>query len=200
MLSKNKLESLLGRPLTSSEDTNRELYLNIAEERLKELICVSTLTEDNVTKLYDAPKQTKLLYINPLTAVTEVTLDDEVVEGYDLKQWDKLDADWYNVIVFDNRLKAERVAVTGTFGYGEDLPVDLQLLLANLFSLQSKEQATDNRVEQKSIEGFSVRYKDSTDYHSLVDKFKDTIHKYSQCSIGEILSGDTQHERLYHIF
>jgi hypothetical protein len=82
----------------------------------------------------------------------------------------------------------------------DELPSDLKLLLANLFGLVSVEQSTNGRVERKSIEGYSVTYRDTDDYQQLVKDFESTIRKYSLCNIGEISSGEVKNERIYQLF
>jgi hypothetical protein len=87
MLTKAQIESLLGRSLTSTESSNLELYLEIAQERLERLVCFS-LDAEGVLK-YDPRKGYHTLFVNPFTSINSITIDGEEVEDYEIKQWDE---------------------------------------------------------------------------------------------------------------
>lgn len=194
MLSKQKLESLLGRPLTSTEDANRELYLKIATDRLKQLLGYDVTREGQEVLSFDPRVGYHTLYVYPLTEVNTITVDGEELSGFTKRQWDDLNADWYNAITFRKAMADKVIKVNATWGFG-DLPSDLEYLIAQMFGLVSKEQRTDGKVEQKSIEGYSVRYRDTTDFKSFATDNHSIITKYS-ILVGEIQSGEVR-ERIY---
>lgn len=194
MLTKTQLESLLGRSLSGSEDTNLELYLNIAEERLANLFCVHIGDNTEATRIYYGREGYTTLYVDPFTALATVTIDGEeqTTTSY---QWDDRNADWFNVIEFSQELKDEEIEITATFGYGATLPFDLQLLLARMFALTAKENTTDLRVDSKQNEDYRVSYgsgDSKTVLDALIAENRTTIQRYSQCGIGTIDHGDWQ--------
>lgn len=196
MLTKTQLESLLGRSLSGSEDTNLELYLKIALERLAGLFCVHIGDNTEATRIYMGRDNYSTIYIDPFTALATVTIDD-VEQETTSYQWNTRNADWFNILKFDRNLKAEEIEVTANFGYGDPLPFDLQLLLARMFALSNKENTTDLRVQSKQNEDYRVSYGSQgqdakTVWDSLLTENKSTIQKYSQCGIGTIDHGDTQ--------
>lgn len=192
MLTKTQLESLLGRSLSGSEDTNLELYLNIAEERLANLFCVHIGDNTEKTRIYYGREGYTTLYVDPFTALTSVTIDGEA-QTTTSYQWDDRNADWFNVLEFSQALEDEEIEVTATFGYGATLPFDLQLLLARMFALTAKENTTDLRVDSKQNEDYRVSYGSGdakTVLDALIAENRTTIQKYSQCGIGTIDHGD----------
>ena len=195
MLTKEQLEQLLGRSLSSSEETNRVLYLNIALERLAGLFCVHIGDNTESTRIYMGREGYSTIYIDPFTAVNTVTIDGEEQETTSY-QWDTRNADWFNILKFDHQLEAEEIEVTATFGYGDPLPFDLQVLLARTFATLSQENTTDLRVQSKQNEDYRVTYGSQRDgdspsvWASLLEENKSTIQKYSQCGIGTIDHGD----------
>lgn len=192
MLTKTQLESLLGRSLSGTEDTNLALYLNIAEERLANLFCVHIGDNTEATRIYYGREGYTTLYVDPFTSLNTVTIDGEA-QTTTSYQWDNRNADWFNVIEFSQELKDEEIEVTATFGYGATLPFDLQLLLARMFALTAKENTTDLRVDSKQNEDYRVSYGSGdtkTVLDALIAENRTTIQRYSQCGIGTIDHGD----------
>lgn len=192
MLTKTQLESLLGRSLSGTEDTNLALYLNIAEERLANLFCVHIGDNTEATRIYYGREGYTTLYVDPFTSLNTVTIGGEA-QTTTSYQWDDRNADWFNVIEFSQALEDEEIEVTATFGYGATLPFDLQLLLARMFALTAKENTTDLRVDSKQNEDYRVSYGSGdtkTVLDALIAENRTTIQRYSQCGIGTIDHGD----------
>jgi hypothetical protein len=179
MLSKTELAALLGRPLTSLEDTNYALYIDIATKRLSNLLCFNPEPEIDETRLYATRVGYSTAFIDPFVAVTEVKVGGVVqTDNWTPMLNDSFRADWYNSLVFDEPLSGERIEVTGTWGFNE-LPIDLRPLLAGLFGQQ--EAMLKQNVKVKEVEDFRVEYFNGNAYDELVANHLPTIRKYAQC-------------------
>lgn len=195
-MNKEQLESFLGRPLTSYEDTNRESYLEIAKESLEELLCAST-EMDSEMRTFESREGYSTLFIGFFTDVDKVEIDGEVIDpsDYHFAQWDKRNAKWYNSIVFKCKLSGCDVDVTADWGFEGCYPKDLGLLTARLFDLISKENKFDREINSKSTEDFSISFNHSTItmQDTLAESFaKDNarlLTKYSMCNVGAIRHG-----------
>jgi hypothetical protein len=188
MLTEAQVAKLLGRSLTTLETDNFKTYLKIATERLEELLCM-TLCGDSDERTYETRTGYRTLYVDPFTDVTSVTIDGNETTEFTVKQNDKFNGSWYNVIQFDRKQTGKNVVVDADWGFNP-MPSDLQLLLAGLFNQNSVGQTTDGQVKSKSIEDFSVTYKDSATFYEFVESNASIVDKYSQCSQGYIRHGD----------
>ena len=181
LLDQTQVAALLGRPLTATESTNFNQYIEIAEKRLSNLLCFSlTPSETPEARVYDTRDGYRTAYVDPFTSVTAVKTGDTVRTGdWIKKQNDSYQGDWYNVIEFDERLHGERIEVTATWGFTE-LPADLGPLLAGLFGLNEKALSSQG-VKRKEIEDYRVEYDGTSDMDNLLDSQAGTIAKYAQC-------------------
>ena len=193
-----ELEALLGRPLTPIESANVDLYLNIAEESLEELICTSIATTESETRTFDTRKDYSTAFVDIFTKVTEVKLNGEIVEAdkYSVRQWDKRSAAWYNSLVFEDKFKkGDDIEVTAEWGFeesssGSSLPADLQAVLAGLFSLVTKKNKFDSTVSSKQVEDFRISFNTDMDLdQEFYAKYRMTLAKYSLCDIGNVQHG-----------
>lgn len=190
MLTKEQAVKLLNRSLTESETSNFKLYLEIAVQRLEELLCMD-LSSDAGARTYETRKNYRTVYVDPFTEVTSITLDGDEVDAddYTIKQNDKLNASWYNIIEFDRARSGGKIVVDADWGFGK-CPSDLQLLLARLFAQYSLEQTQESNVKSKKIEDFTVTYKDSaSSFDDLVSNNRAVIDKYGLCNQGYIRHG-----------
>lgn len=187
MLTQEQLSKLLNRPLTTAETTNFSLYLKIATSRLEELLCMSICADDG-ERTYGTRLGYRTVYVDPFTDVNTVSIDGNETDDYTVKQNDKFNGSWYNIIEFDRKQSGENIVVDAEWGF-DPCPVDLQLLLARLFAQGSVEQTSDSLVKTKKIEDFSVTFKDGATYDEFVLSNSATIDKYSQCNQGQILHG-----------
>lgn len=197
MLKKELVAQLLNRSLTTAEDTNFDLYLKIATQRLEELLCMD-LSSDAGERTYETRVNYRTVYVDPFTSVDSITIDGDEVDAddYTTKQNDKLNAFWYNIIEFDTARSGEKIVVDADWGFNE-CPSDLQLLLAKLFDQGTVEQTQDNLVKSKKIEDFTVTYKDSATFDELVSANRSVIDKYSYCNQGFIRHGRVSAFRHY---
>lgn len=192
MLSKEQVSTLLNRPLTTAEDTNFKLYLNIAMERLEELLCL-TLCGDDGERTYETRLGYRTVYVDPFTDITSVSINGDEVDsdGYTIRQNDKFNGSWYNIIEFDRKRNIQKITVDADWGFGS-LPYDLQTLLAQLFNQGTIEQTADNNIKSKKIEDFTVTFKDNATYDEFVNANSSVISKYSQCNQGAIRHGSVK--------
>lgn len=187
MLSKDQLSKLLNRSLTDAEDSNFELYLKIATERLEQLLCMSICKEAG-ERTYITRYGYRTVYIDPFIEIETITIDGEEVEDYVVKQNNRFNGSWYNIIEFDDKRTGENIVVEADWGFNS-CPVDLQLILAQLFNQGSLEQTADTTVQSKKIEDFTVTYKDNATFDELILTNRGVIDKYSQCDQGAIRHG-----------
>jgi hypothetical protein len=187
MLKKEQLSKLLNRSLTSSEESNFDLYLKIATQRLEELLCIR-LCGDDSERTYESRNGYRTVYVDPFTDINAVTIDDEEVTDYTMKQNDNLNGAWYNILEFDTKRRGEKITVDADWGFSP-VPTDLQLLLAKLFDQGSVEQTVNTNVKSKKIEDFTVTFKDSATFDEFVTSNSAAIDKYSQCDQGIIRHG-----------
>ena len=186
-MTQEQISKLLNRTLSSSEVANFDMYLNIAVERLEQLVCFR-LCDESGARTYDSRYGYSSLYVDPFTSLTSVTVDGVLVTDYTIKQNNFYNGTWYNIIEFDDKMHCDKIVVDAVWGY-DYIPYDLQLLIAKLFAYIAVEQTVDNQVKSKKIEDFSVTYKDSTTYDEFVTANQMTINKYSQCNLPAIRSG-----------
>lgn len=190
-MNKTEMAALLGRPLSSIEDTNFDLYLKISKQNLDELLCMR-LCDDEVTKVYDARGGYSTVFTDIFTEIEEVKVNDEVVDTdkYSIRQWDRRSGSWYNSIVFTYRLSDDdEVSITADWGF-ESYPSDLKSVLAGLFGLISKKNKFDGTISSKQVEDFRISFNADADLDDeFYAKYNKTISKYGLCSIGNIQHG-----------
>lgn len=190
-MTKEQVSALLGRPLTTVETNNFDLYFKIARSSLETMTCTSICNETD-PKTYKPREGYKTLFTDVFTDVDEITLNGDVVDedDYTLAQWDNLNGSWYNSLIFTNKFKkGDVVTVSASWGF-EKMPSDLQLILAQLFSLISKKNKLNGAVSSKQVEDFRITFNPDVD---LNEEFKRDygyiLRKYSMCDIGYLRSG-----------
>ncbi len=199
MLDAQQIESILGRSLTATELANYDLYLNIAVERIEELLCtrIELPADDSgvlvaEARLYAVRPGYTTVYTDVFTGTPTVTVGDVTKEAstYQVRQFDNRNGTWFNSIVFDDELDSdiEEITVSALWGFTQ-VPYDLQVLIAKAFDLLRVEHSSDDRVKSKKIEDFSVTYKDSASFDQFVESNRAVINKYSLCSYGEVAHG-----------
>jgi hypothetical protein len=196
-MSKEQLAALLGRPLTTIEDENFKVYLDIAVETLEGILCTSLCDQED-PKVYDVREGYSTVFTDVFTEVSEVQLDGEVIETskYSIRQWNKRNAEWYNSIVFDDKFTSDdvEVSVSATWGF-DSYPSDLKLLLSRIFDNITKQNTLDRTINSKKVEDFSVSFNHSsitmsdTLWQSLLKDNASVISKYSLCDIPNVQHG-----------
>lgn len=191
-MSQSELEALLGRPLTSIEATNLDLYLNIANQRLEDMLC-TRLEGVNEERTFSIRSGYHTIFVDIFTEVESVVINGVTLDAddYSPRQWDKRSASWYNSIVLENLTYEDEVTITADWGFDPDgsgepistYPADLQLMLAGLFSLVSKQNTTDGRIQSKQVEDFRITFRDTTEVENLALANEATIKKYGLCGL-----------------
>ena len=191
MLDKDTLEKLLGRSLTSSEESNLQQYINYIETTLANLLCWSPLCSDN-TASYEARDGFRTLWTDPFTSITEVKVDGTAVTDYKLAFNGNKNYPFYNSIIFPHPLEGQTVELTGTWGF-EEIPADLGSLVAEIFKMYGRVTSNNvsGNVKSKSVEDFSITYGDKTELDTLEANFAPIIYKYSNCQAGDVQFGET---------
>ena len=196
MINKQELIALLGRPLTPVEDTNLDLYIDIATQSLEELIC-SPIEDVNETRVFDLREGYSTAFVDIFWNVTEVKVDGKVRSDYQVRQWNRRNGSWYNSLVFDCRFTDcdREIEVTADWGFtpnsgASSLPADLQSVLAGLFAQITKKNKFDPTVASKQVEDFRISFRADVDlddeFYKLYGK---TISKYSLCDIPNLQHG-----------
>lgn len=192
MLKKEQIVKLLGRPLTDLETSNYDVYIKIAVQSLEELLCMD-LTQEIAERTYETRLGYREVYVDPFTQINSITCDGEDVDeaDYTVKQFDKLNGQWYNIIEFESKCDGSKIVVDAEWGFGS-CPTDLQLLLAKLFDKGSQDQKTEGTVSSKKIEDYSVTYKDVASFDEWLLKNHSIVDKYSLCNQGYIRHGSVR--------
>lgn len=187
-LSKEQIEKLLGRTLNATESSNFSLYLDIAVEKANELLCLN-LCGDGGERSYALRPGYSDLYIDPFYSLKTVVINGVETENHTVKQNDSLNGKWFNIIEFDSPMCEGTATVNASWGFNGCMPLDLQLLVARLFDMNSSEQKFDLTVKSKKIEDFSITYADNSKYDAFLMENQETISKYSQCNVNQIRNG-----------
>lgn len=189
-MNQDQIEALLGRSLSSTEATNRKLYLDIAKDSLEELLCIQ-LDCQNVeeARVFNVRDGYSTVFTDIFTEATEVKVDGVATTDYYSAFWDKRNGSYFNSIVLDESCGSS-IEVTATWGFDET-PNDLKLLWAELFANVAKKYSVGSaNVKSKQVEDFRVSYGDLTDDDAFLNANRRTISKYRMCDIGFVLHGD----------
>jgi hypothetical protein len=191
-MTQEDLEALLGRPLTPIEVENLDLYLEIAEESLEDLLCTNITKEDDATRVFEPRENYHTVWTGVFRNITSVKVGGETLEtdAYYPTQFDSKNGSWFNSIVFDSFPKGE-VEVTADWGF-DPYPADLKRLLAQLFANTSKAYTNSGVVTEKQVEDFRIRFAEDsgTDDENFIDSNRRVINKYSLCDVQTIRHGD----------
>lgn len=188
-MTKSDIEKLLGRPLTTVEDTNFSLYLQIAQQSLSNFLCFDLL-DATTTRIFDAREGYSTVFIPPFQTLTEVKVHGVARTDYSKRQWDRRTGTWFNSLVFPSLLDDVEVEVTGTWGFGSTIPADLQLVIARAFALITKQNKFDPTVTKKKVEDFDITLDNTVDLDdAFYQQNEATLSKYSLCGVGNISHG-----------
>lgn len=184
-MTKKEIEKLLGRSLTTYEDSNFNLFVKNTIATLGNLLCWSTNFSE--ARKYKARDNYRTVWLEPFTDITEVKVGGAVRTDYTPAFNGNYNSTLYNSIEFSEELHGETVEVTGAFDL-DCIPGDLSMLIADIFKMVVRTSKNNSgNVKDKRIEDYSVTYS-GTEYSALADKNKQTIAKYSNCN-GEVQNG-----------
>lgn len=163
ILTKDQMATLLGRPLSDYEESSFDTLQALAVSQLERLLGDAKLQVGEATYSYPVRRDYRLLFIDPFTELVSVEIDG-VTTTAEPTLYENVNADWFNSLLFTKPLKGERVTVTAKFGYGDELPLDLQRLIATLFgaSGQPVDTASNGSISSESILNHSVSYSDAS--------------------------------------
>lgn len=194
-MDESQLEALLGRNLTDREVENLYLYLDIAQDSLENLLCMSLDVQsgsgelEHESRVFVAREGYSTLFTGIFTEIDSVTVDGIATTEYVKVFWDNRNSDYYNSIVFNEPLSKEsEVVVTAAWGL-QELPVDIQLLLAQLFANTSKKYISGG-IKSKRVEDFNITFSDLTDEQEFLNRNASIIRKYSLCNVGYVKNGE----------
>lgn len=188
-MNQTTMASLLGRSLTPIESTNFNLYLKIARQSLDDLLCTN-LCDDTDPRTFDARGGYSTVFTDIFTDVQSITVNGEAVTDYSVRQWDRRNGNWYNSVVFEDKLYEDDVVVVSASWGFSTMPSDLQLVLAQLFGLITKKNKFDSTITKKKVEDFEVWLNIDADLDDeFYRQYNKTISKYSLCTIGNIQQG-----------
>ena len=193
MFDKTTLEKLLGRSLTSSEDSNFQQYINYTISTLENLLCWSPLVGESV-RTFTSRDGYRTLWTDPFTSITSVKVDGKAVTDYKLAFNGNFNYPFYNSVVFPYSLGEQTVEITGSWGF-EELPADLGSLVAEIFKMYGRQSLGNQsgNITNKRVEDFSISYSDKSEMEALVNDNASIVSKYSNCqSVGEIAHGNTE--------
>lgn len=101
-----------------------------------------------------------------------------------------------------NELTSERLnrLLNGGFDSATDWTSGLKILYARLFNIGELERNHDAGISRKSVDGYSVDFKENTNYYAqFCEENADLIAKY-RISNGGIRHGKTIYEDIRHFF
>lgn len=183
--------ALLGRPLSTLETTNFKLYMKIAKMKLDELLCMNLCSPED-SKVFAHRCGYTTVFTDVFSDIQEVSVNGEVVDpaNYTVYQWDRAYGNWFNSVVFDTAPLYD-VTVTASWGFAGGYPADLQLVLAQLFANTSSGYQSNDKVQSKKVEDFSINFQQAngTADENLSDANRMTLSKYSLCSLQTIRQG-----------
>lgn len=199
-MNKDKIIALLGRPLSSIEDANFDLYYGIALEMLESLLCTPIQYAESEARTFDVREGYSTAFVNIFVGdVSSVSIDDVVIDPstYSKRKWNDRSAKWYNSLVFDTPFTSydKELSVTANWGFftdetTTDMPYGLQVLFAGLFDSISKKNKYDGTISQKRVEDFSVSFNSNIDIDDeFKNKYSKIISEYSMCDIPNLQHG-----------
>jgi hypothetical protein len=199
-MNKDNFTALLGRPLSTVEDANFDLYYGIALEMLESLLCTPIHYAESETRTFDVREGYSTAFINIFMGdVASVSIDGVVVDPstYSKMKWSDRSAKWYNSLVFDTPFTSydKELSVTADWGFftdetTSDIPYVLQVLLAALFDSISKKNKYDSSISQKRVEDFSVSFNTGADIdEGIKTKYASIISEYGMCNIPNVQHG-----------
>lgn len=188
-ISQSDMAALLGRPLTATEVANYASYLEVAVEQVEMVLCFS-LESGESTKTFKGRDGYSTVFTPIYESISEVKLNGKVTTDFTSYFFDDLDKDFYNSIVFDCQLhKGDVVQITAEWGF-TSFPKDLATLISKYFALASSGTKSDSGLKSKKVEDVAYTFDtDITAEDRIANSNKNTIRKYSLCSVGNVQHG-----------
>lgn len=182
----SKVSVLLGRPLSSTETENFKTYLELAQQKVSDVLCTNICAEHE-TKKFQARKGYRTLNVPIFTEITSVKVAGVETDAFETYQGSSLNGDWFNSIVFDS-LPEGMVEIEADWGFLK-VPLDVQQLVAEQFAIASSSSLEDDTIRSKQVEDFNITFNGNTKQDAFAQKYAATIAKYSACLQGNVQHG-----------
>lgn len=177
------IEGILGRSLTSSEESVLSLLLTLADNFINDQLGGSFGTVAESTRYYDGGQ--RILDIDAVNTITKVALvyTDET-DNYEYDTDEELEARPRNETTktyLHSRIGkfprgVANIAVTGKFTLGASVPDDIKYLAGYLIAKIFQNTKSGN-VKKESIEGYSREFADYKTNDELVVSILDRYDK-----------------------
>lgn len=187
----------LGRPLTPTESTNFDTYLNTASAYLEGLLCTNLIAYASgdppvvtpTQRVYEARDGYSTVFTDYFTGNVTVTINGKARTDYSTRFFDNRNTSFKNSLVFNCKFNCnDEVTIVAAWGL-DPLPDDLGSLLAQLFAIAAKPYRATGDIKSKRVEDFQITFGDRSDVDVLVSSNRLTIAKYSLCTVGNSRSG-----------
>lgn len=193
-MDKETIVKLLGRPLTSYEDSNFTQIVEHTISTLSNTLCWQ-LKDGQSDKTYYARANYRTLWISLYTLVDEVKVDGRVVADTDYKL--ALNADVnssiFNSVIFKYPLGDSMVEIKGSFDISKITTdvADLGSLVADLFKFYARNMSSEAsaNIKSKHVEDFTITFSDDSELQALFNNNYATIKRYSACEGNVVQSG-----------
>lgn len=191
VITKEKLEGLLGRTLSTDEF---EAHLDNAIEQLEAMLGVKISGTGNEARTYDGRRHYHSLLVDPFIGKpTVTTVGGTPLEIANIMQGDNYNSKWFDTIVMRDMLDGSPVIVKASWGYGSELPGGLASLLAGVFDIVSSVDFTTNTggvVKSETVLSHSVSYDTTkTALEQFAGKQSALIAKYGRPVTGALRHG-----------
>lgn len=193
-MTQDKMSALLGRPLSSVEIARFATWLELAQSKVSDLLCVD-ICQVAETKRFPARLGYQTLNVPIFTEIDSVKLDGVVTTAYEARQGANLNGTWYNTLVFDTPLTNQVVEIKADWGFSK-MPVDIQVMTAQLFGMVN-DTLDGELVSSKQVEDFRITFNNKTKTEVFANKYAATIAKYSGCVQANVQHGATHGRLLY---
>lgn len=196
-MTREQIVRWLGRPLTPTEDTNFDSYINIAKSYLESLLCTDVFpvlsgnppVPEVSARVYEARNGYSTLFTDYFSGNITVTINGRTRTDFTQKFFDNRNTSFKNSLVFNCKFRCnDEVTISAAWGFNP-LPDDLGKLLAQLFAVASKPYTPAGDIKSKRVEDFAITFGDRSDVEVLVSTNSLVIQKYSLCSIDNIRHG-----------
>lgn len=191
VITKEKLEGLLGRTLSTNEF---EKHLDNAVEQLEAMLGVKISGTSGQPRTYGGRKDYHSLFVDPFIGKPTVTTERGTpLEVANIMQGDNYNSDWFNTIVMRDWMDDTPIVVKADWGYGKELPAGLSSLLAGVFDIVSSVEFATNTggaVKSEAVLSHSVTYDTTkTALEHFAAKNSAVIAKYGRPIAGIVRHG-----------
>ena len=191
-MQQDKIEQLLGRPLSTKERAGFEVYLEIAQTQLEGLLGYSlslsaAAAED---KTYRGNSGYRSVFTSPFTNIVSVKVNGKAVSYYVGESSKPIK---HEIVLESEACDGDVVVVNAKWGFSGELPKAVQLLVANLLAVVANGQAIGSEavVKSETVLSHSVSFDNSkTQIQSFIDNNTTLIDMYRIPKVGDLQAGN----------